>query len=335
VSSPQNILDRLTRLGFSCDASPAQLRSAREHFEQHDYVRMPGFIEPGFFRVIQRYLRGATFEERDWNSGHDLTLINNPLHDVFHVLLNDPKLFRLLVRVTGCRPIGCFKGRLYRMVARKGLLFDWHPDIKNNRKLAPSINLSDAPYRGGTLELRERSGDVREVVPNLGFGDAIVFRVAEHLEHRLTPVVGKIPKTAVAGFFCSRPKYSSVGRALIARPESALAARAIRRRKGLAFPSPHDVVKIPPAVVSQTTGRETFLANIATSMCYGLDETGGRIWELLAQGHAMHSVSATIASEYGAPRRDVERNVLALAHQLAQRDLVKVVHPPTTDAPAR
>ncbi len=195
---------------------------AREHFEQHNYLRMPGFIEPGFFRVVQRYLRGATFEERDWNSGHDLTLINNPLSDVFHVLLNDPKLFRLLARVTGSGAIGCFKGRLYRMVARKGLMFDWHPDIKNNRKLAISINLSDAPYRGGTLQIRERSADVREVVPNLGFGDAIVFRVAERLEHRLTPVIGKIPKTAVAGFFCSRPKFSSVGQVMSARPEAAL-----------------------------------------------------------------------------------------------------------------
>lgn len=60
-------------------------------------------------------------------------------------------------------------------------------------------------------------------------------------------------------------------------------------------------------------------------MCYGLNQTGGRIWELFAEGLAMRSVADTIARENGAPRRDVERDVLALARQLAQRDLIKVV----------
>ncbi|MGH7924990.1 MAG: PqqD family peptide modification chaperone [Candidatus Binatus sp.] len=319
------MLVSLTRLGISSNAAPAQLRSAREHFQEHDYLRLPGFIEPGFFRVIQRYLLGATWEKRFWNVGHDLTLTNNPLSDVVHVLLNDPKLFRMLGRATGCGPIRCFKGRLYRMVARKGLLFDWHPDTKNNRKLAISINLSDAPYRGGTLEIRERSGSVREVVPNLGFGDAIVFRVAEHLEHRLTPVVGRIPKTAIAGFFCTSPDYASVRREMFARFDSAIANGSVRKRKRLPLPSPNDIVKIPRAVVSQTTGSETFVANIGTAMCYGLNATGGRIWELLAEGREIRSVSAKVARESGAQRRAVEHDVLALAHQLAQRDLVKIV----------
>lgn len=332
MSSPHNIFARLTRFGFTADATPAQLRTAREHFERHNYLRMPGFIEPGFFRVIQRYLRGATFEERDWHAGHDLTLINNPLTDVFYVMLNDPKLFRLLARTTGCAPIRCFRGRLYRMTARKGLLFDWHPDVKNNRLLAISINLSDAPYRGGTLQIRENSGDAHEIVPNLGFGDAVVFRVAEHLEHRLTPVVGKIPKTAVAGFFCSRPGYATVRRTVIAQFESSIAngaapghvAQRGRGRPHQWFASPDDVAKIPRDVVSQTAGGETFVANLGTAMCYGLNATGSRIWELMTQGHTMRSISASVAREHGAPRRAVERDLLALAYQLAQRDLVEI-----------
>ncbi len=321
------MLARLTRLGFSSDATPAQMRSAREHFEQHDYLRLPGFVEPGFFRVIQRYLRSARWEETEWNVGQDLTLRNNPLVDVFYVMLNDPKLFRLLERITGCGPLRCFKGRLYRMGERKGTL-DWHTDIKNNRKLAISVNISDASYCGGTLQIREDSGDVREEVPNPGLGDAIVFRVAEHLQHRLTPVVGKAPRTAVAGWFCSQPKYISVHRILGARAESALSNCGTQKRKGPAFPSPQDVVKIPRAVVSQTADGETFVANIATSMCYALDKTGGRIWQLLAEGRAVRSVSAALAREYGVPRRTVERDVLTLTHQLAQRSLVKVVHRP-------
>ncbi len=319
------MLARLTRLGISGDATSSQLRSAREHFEQHNYLRLPGFIEPGLLRMIQRYLRNARFEEREYKVGRDLTLANSPVASVLYALMNDPKLFHLIRQVTGCGPIGCFNSRLYQMVARKGLAFTWHDDMAKDRKVAISINLSDARYHGGTLQIRERPRGVCEAVPNLGFGDAIIFRVAEHLEHRVTPIVGKLPKTAISGWFCSRPKYASLHKDLIARSESAIAARTIRKPKSLAFPSPDDVVKIAGAVVSQTTGRETFVANLGTARCYGLNQTGGRIWELLAQGRGLHSVSAAVAREYGAPRRNVERDVLALVCELAQRDLVKIV----------
>jgi hypothetical protein len=318
------MLARLTRLGISCDATSSQLRSAREHFGRHNYLRLPSFIEPRLLRLIQRYLRSARFEEREYKVGRDLTLTDNPVAGVLYVLMNDPKLFRLIRRVTGCGPIGCFTSRLYQMIARKGLAFTWHDDMANDRKVAISINLSGARYRGGTLQIRERPRGVCESVTNLGFGDAIIFRVAEHLEHRVTPIVGKLPKIAISGWFCSRPRYSSPYRDLIARSESEVAARAIRKQKSRAFPSPNDVVKIASAVVSQTTGRETFVANLGTVRCYGLNQTGGRIWELLAQGRGLHSISAAIAREYGAPRRDVERDVLTLVWNLAQRDLVRI-----------
>ncbi len=319
------MLARLTRLGIACDAPPAQLRSAREHFEQHNYLRLPGFVESRLLRLIQRHLRSAGFEERTHSVGRELTLSDRPLANVFHVLMNDPKLFRLIRQVTGCGRIGCFTGRLYQMVARQGQDFHWHNDLLDDRKVAISVNLSDAPYRGGTLQIRDTSSRAREVVPNLGFGDAIIFRVAGHLVHRVTPVTGKFPKTALTGWFRARPRHTSVHQDLIARSEAAIASQAIRRQRSLAMPSRDDVAKIPPDVVSQSSGRETFVASIGRSMCYGLNETGVRIWQLKAQGHAMRSISAARAREYEAPRREVERDVLALAYQLAQRDLVKVV----------
>jgi hypothetical protein len=320
------MIARLTRLGISCEATRLQIRSASDQFEGHYYLRIPGFIEPGLLRVIQRHLSRAAFTERKYEIGRDLTLSNDPIASLFNVLMNDPKLFRLIRRVTGCGRIGCFTGRLYQMIARQGLAFTWHDDMLNDRKVAISINLSDAVYRGGTLQLRDKSRGVRETVPNLGFGDAIVFRVAEHLEHRVTPVVGDVPKIAVTGWFCSRPRYTSVHREMIDRSESAIAASTGRRKK-LAFPSPNDAVRIASAVVSQTSGRETFVTDINTAKCHGLSGTGSRIWELMAQGHALRSISSTIAHEYNAPRVEVEHDVLALAYQLAQRDLVKVVHP--------
>lgn len=319
------MLAKLTRLGISSVATPSQLRSARDHFEQHNYLRLPGFIEPALLQLIRRYLVPGNFEKREHAVGRERRLSNSPVASVFHILMNDPKLFRLIRRVTGCGPIGCFNGRTYQMVARQGQAFSWHNDMEQDRKVAVSINLSEAPYRGGTLQIRESSDGARESVPNLGFGDAIIFRVARRLEHRVTPVVGKFPKTAYSGWFCSRPKYTSIHREMVAQSESAIARRAIRNGKKLAFPSPHDMVKVPSAVVSQTTGGETFVANIGTAMCYGLNETGGRMWQLMIEGREIRSVSATVADEYSAPRHEIERDVLALVYELAQRDLIKVV----------
>ncbi len=213
----------------------------------------------------------AGFQAREHSVGSELRLADNPVAGVLLVLMNDPVLFRLIRRVTGCGPIGSFTGRVYRMAARRGQAFTWHNDLQDDRKVAIPINLSDAPYRGGTLEIRDRSRGAREVIPNLGFGDAIIFPVVENLVHRVTPVVGKVSKTAYSGWFCSRPKYTSVHRHLVARSESAIAPRANRKRERGAPLSPRDAVKISSAVVSQTTGDETFVANIGTGTCYGFE----------------------------------------------------------------
>jgi hypothetical protein len=240
-------------------------------------------------------------------------------------LLNDPQLFRLVRRVTGSRPIGCFTGRLSRLVGSRKLNLDWHDDVLSDRMVAISVNLSDGRYRGGTLQIREKSRVECEAVPNLGLGDAIIFRIAEQLEHRVTPIEGKVAKTAFTGWFRSRPSHASVLRDLIARSERELAFRSSRNAKGLPFPLPSDIAKIPTAIVCRRAARETFVANIGTGVYYGLNQTGSRIWELLAEGQTIRTVSIAVAREYAVPRRVVERDVLALAHELAARGLIEVV----------
>ena len=58
------MLAELTRLGISCEPAPSQLRAAREHFARHNYLRLPGFIEPALRQVIQRHLARAGFTEK-------------------------------------------------------------------------------------------------------------------------------------------------------------------------------------------------------------------------------------------------------------------------------
>ena len=78
-----------------------------------------------------------------------------------------------------------------------------------------SLNLSEAPYDGGVLQLRERDQAVCiSEAQNLGLGDALVFRLARDLVHQVTDVTGPTAKTAFAGWFKAGDGYGSVIRRL-------------------------------------------------------------------------------------------------------------------------
>lgn len=137
-------------------------------------------------------MRDSDFQTAVYDGiGKDLKLRNRSLWSVLYLFMNDPRLFRFIRRVTGCRPIGSFYGRIYRMVEAPGVELDWHDDRQSRRRLvAISINLSERPYRGGTLTIRTNGASAGESAPNVGFGDAVAFRIAAKLEHRVEPVVG-------------------------------------------------------------------------------------------------------------------------------------------------
>jgi hypothetical protein len=111
--------------------------------------------------------------------------------------------------LTGCGHLGSFLGKVYRIEPGQNHYDSWHDDVTDDRKIALSINLTEKPYSGGILEIRE-SGSKRVLnsVTNTGFGDAIIFPISDELEHRRTTVFGGVPKTAFAGWFKSKPDFS-------------------------------------------------------------------------------------------------------------------------------
>ena len=65
------------------------------------------------------------------------------------------------------------------------------------------------------LEIHEcfpRSAELRDHWPRAGTapGDAVIFRIAEHLRHRVSPVTGGTHRVAFAGWFKSSPSFRSV-----------------------------------------------------------------------------------------------------------------------------
>ena len=81
----------------------------------------------------------------------------------------------------------------------------------DNRLVALSVNLTSERYEGGELQIRDAaSGEVTAEVGRTAVGDAVIFRIAERLRHRVSPVRGDVPRIAFAGWFKSAPSFRLV-----------------------------------------------------------------------------------------------------------------------------
>lgn len=76
--------------------------------------------------------------------------------------------------------------------------------------------------------------------------------------------------------------------------------------------------------VSSDLGGEVAILNLDAGMYYGLEEVGGRIWELVQEPRVVQAIQSTIVEEYEVEPARAERDVLALLQQLVDEGLVEV-----------
>jgi 2OG-Fe(II) oxygenase superfamily len=134
--------------------------------------------------------------------GREYVLEDPPALNLLHFVANLPDFRNLIQEITGCGPLRRFKGRIYRMVAAAGHYDEWHDDNLDSRLIGMSLNLSPRPFRGGLFRLRDReSKHILAEIANTECGSALVFRIADHLQHRVSDMEGEEPKTAFAGWF--------------------------------------------------------------------------------------------------------------------------------------
>jgi hypothetical protein len=69
---------------------------------------------------------------------------------------------------------------------------------------------------------------------------------------------------------------------------------------------------------------ETVILNSSTGTYFGLDSVGTRLWQLILERGALQRVFETALQEYDVEPRQLEDDLLALAHQLHERGLVQV-----------
>jgi hypothetical protein len=76
-------------------------------------------------------------------------------------------------------------------------------------------------------------------------------------------------------------------------------------------------------VVAREVGGETVLLDLSSGQYFGLDTIGGRIWELLSERpHHLSELCDQIETEFDAPRERIEADLMALAKQLQDQELI-------------
>ena len=193
-------------------ASPEALQDLRRQFGAQHYIKLPSFFDLALVEGVASEIATAEFEGRTSEGvGSEWLMKPNALGAKLNWQLNAPELIRTIRHVTDCADIGVFGGRVYRIDPASGQSFSWHDDRQfEERRLAISVNLGTQPHSGGVLRIREkRAPETFTEVPNSGPGDAVVFRVADDLEHCVTPVEGAVPRLAFSGWFKAGASYYS------------------------------------------------------------------------------------------------------------------------------
>jgi hypothetical protein len=220
--------------GTSYSGSEQDLQRWRDQFSRQHFVKFPALINPALLAALQRQIDQADFHERVHDGigdNSELCMTDNAASAALLFMANDKSLFQIIQSVTGCDEIGCFQGRVYRVAGGKRHHDSWHNDIGEDRLVGMSINLNPEIYSGGVLQIRDRtSHDVLSEAPNAGAGDAVLFRLSDRLQHRITDVEGAVSKTAFAGWFRAQPDFRTLLKNEIgSRTETTLIRRATPR----------------------------------------------------------------------------------------------------------
>jgi hypothetical protein len=194
---------QLTRKGVSFTGTQEDLKALSEKYGINNYVILPQLFEPALFEEILQRVDAAPFLPKE-HGGLSLEFCMNDAitNAMLEFFPNNPNFLRIIEQITGQPRIGRFTGRVYRMTSSDGHFDHWHDDCAHNRVVTMSVNLSRRKYSGGALQIRRHgSTEILQEIQNTGFGDALLFRVAEHLTHRVLAITGDTPKTAFAGWF--------------------------------------------------------------------------------------------------------------------------------------
>lgn len=83
-------------------------------------------------------------------------------------------------------------------------------------------------------------------------------------------------------------------------------------------------VSIADRAVSRDLNGQRVLLNLDSGLYFGLDELGGRIWQLLDSRTQPEEICAVLTREYDVDRKQCEADVVSLLHSLVEHGLIVV-----------
>ena len=76
-------------------------------------------------------------------------------------------------------------------------------------------------------------------------------------------------------------------------------------------------------VIAREVAGEMVLLDLASGVYFGLDPVGSRIWERMSEGPcSLAELCDAIEAEFDAPRASIEEDILALAAQFIEKNLI-------------
>lgn len=173
-------------------------------FARHRAIECPDLVATDFLAgLIDRCRRGGfVAEDVEWLGSREIETPER-VGIALSIALGRPSFLRWIEAVTGHRGLERVSGRVVQARANAIDALDWHDDRYDKaRRLAIVVNLSDAGFDGGGFELREvATGRMLTTYRHQRAGTALIFDVADDIEHRVLPVTGGGPRRVFTGWF--------------------------------------------------------------------------------------------------------------------------------------
>lgn len=178
--------------------------AVRDEFARRRSILCRDAFEPGFLATLQGLCNRGRFVP-DSVEGLGDREVEQPQRagGAISLALQREGLRRWLEAATGCGPLGKVEGRVIQARANGHDQLDWHNDLHDSRRrLAITVNLSDAPYEGGLFQLRAVA--TREMLTehlHEERGTVLIFDISRDLEHRVLPLTSGGPRRVYTGWF--------------------------------------------------------------------------------------------------------------------------------------
>ena len=194
------------RVGTASTCIAGDLAEARATFARWKALHVTSFFEPELLALVLRLCAGAEFGPDQPSPGfREVELSPQRAGQLVNLALRRPELPRWLAQVTGCGALRSVEGRIAQTLDRPGDQLLWHDDFQpgtDGRRLAIVIHLSTEAYTGGEFQIRYKTGERLLQHRHASVGSAMIFRVANTLEHRVLPLRSGGPRRVFAGWAC-------------------------------------------------------------------------------------------------------------------------------------